>query len=85
MNESCGIDEALESEDTSSPEDAVIFNDLWDSIMQNKGGMFGSLEYQVLLKLVDGKTYKQIAEEMNKTPKQIDNAMQRIKQKIKNL
>lgn len=83
LNTSCDIDEALSKEKAPSPEDAVVFNDLWNDIINNKGKMFGKLEHEVLLKLVEGKTYKQIANEMQKTPKQIDNAMQRVKAKIK--
>lgn len=85
LNNSCSIEEALIGQKVPSPEETVIFNDLWDEIMENKNNLFGELEHQVLLRLVEGKTYKQIAAELSKTPKQIDNAMQRVKQKINRL
>ena len=85
LNEAGEINEELSGEKSPSPEELVIFNDFWDTIMSNKDNMFGELEFEVLKQLSQGKKYKEIAAELGKTPKQIDNAMQRIKQKIKSL
>ena len=40
-------------------------------------------EYEVYKLLITGLTYLEIAEVLNKSPKQIDNAIQRIKNKVK--
>ena len=40
------------------------------------------MERQVLDAYLSGENYIQIAEEMNKKPKSIDNALQRIKSKL---
>jgi len=83
LNNSLEIKEALVGERVSSPEEEIVFQDIWEDLMSNKEGIFGSLEHEVLLKLVEGKTYKEIAEELVKSPKQIDNAIQRVRNKIK--
>ena len=85
LNEAADINEELAGEKAASPEEMVIFNDFWDTIMTNKDGMFGQLEFEVLKRLAQGKKYKEIAEELGKTPKQIDNAIQRVRLKIKSL
>jgi RNA polymerase sporulation-specific sigma factor len=51
--------------------------------MQNQ--MFDKLskmEREVLKRYLDGMTYQEIAADMEKSPKSIDNALQRIKGKI---
>ena len=44
-----------------------------------------SSEYEVFTLMVSGLSYIEIAEQLNKNPKQIDNAIQRIKIKIKKI
>jgi RNA polymerase sporulation-specific sigma factor len=43
------------------------------------------MEHEVLDLYLDGHSYTQIAGELGKTPKSIDNALQRIRQKIKQI
>ena len=43
------------------------------------------LEYKVFILLKSGLTYRQIAKNLEKSPKQIDNTIQRIKNKLKKL
>ena len=43
----------------------------------------GKMEKNVLSLYLDGNDYIQIAQIMDKTPKSIDNALQRIRQKLK--
>lgn len=85
LNTSVEIPNTLLAGKASSPEDALIYEDFWAELTENKNKLFGKLEHSVLLKLMDGKTYKEIADELGKTPKQIDNAMQRIKAKVREL
>ncbi len=42
-------------------------------------------EYEVFRLMKDGLTYQEVAKRLNKTPKQIDNARERIKLKIKDI
>ena len=41
------------------------------------------MEYDILQRYLNGTNYVQIAESMEKSPKSIDNALQRIRRKIK--
>jgi RNA polymerase sporulation-specific sigma factor len=49
----------------------------------NKGNtIFSDFERDVWLEKFAGNTYTEIAEKLNKSPKTIDNALQRIKKKM---
>ena len=43
------------------------------------------MEKEVLQRYLEGNNYLQIAEQMEKSPKSIDNALQRIRQKIRQM
>lgn len=85
LNESLEIPESLPAGRRSSPEDELIYKEFWDNLKTNKDNIFGKLEHEVFLRLLQGETYLEIASALSKTPKQIDNAIQRIKAKIKRL
>lgn len=57
------------------------FNEMLDMIQKN----LSPLEYEVYELMVQGLSYQDIAMLLNKTPKQIDNTMQRIKNKIREM
>ena len=44
--------------------------------------MLSRFEYEVLEKYINGQSYNEIAVIMDKSPKSIDNALQRIKKKV---
>ena len=50
--------------------------------MQNIENALSDFEITVLKLFIDGLSYTEIGERLNKTPKSIDNALQRIKRKI---
>jgi RNA polymerase sporulation-specific sigma factor len=68
-----------------SPEQMVIEQEIWEEYKRRLTGMLSGMEQQVLDFYLDGDSYTQIAQKMGKTPKSIDNALQRIKQKIKQI
>jgi RNA polymerase sporulation-specific sigma factor len=68
-----------------NPEDVVIRQELWSEFQKKLWGNLSSMEQRVLRLYLDGNSYLQIAERMDKTPKSIDNALSRIRQKIENL
>ncbi len=76
------IDE-VELADMSSPESIFIekesYNDLEDTIKSE----LSDFEYQVLCEFLIGKSYADIAESLNVTVKSVDNALRRIRSKIK--
>lgn len=83
LNNSVEIPDTKAAGPTSNPEDAAIYEDLLNDLKQNKAGIFSKMEHQVFLLLVEGLSYTEIADRLSKSPKSIDNAIQRIKSKIK--
>lgn len=67
---------------TENPEEMVIEQELWDEFQRTLWNNLSKMEQRVLQLYLDGNSYTQIAERMDKTPKSIDNALQRIRQKI---
>ena len=51
-------------------------------IRSNEGNLFSAFELQVWNEYLQGKSYRQIAEDLGKSTKAVDNAMQRTKKKI---
>ena len=47
--------------------------------------LLSPMEYRIFRHYLDGKDYLQIAEMMGRSPKSVDNALQRIRRKIKKL
>ena len=66
----------------SNPEDMIIDREDLSMIEGKIGEMLSDLEKQVLVRYMEGKSYVEIAEEMHRHVKSIDNALQRIKRKL---
>ena len=66
----------------SDPENIVAKTELLESIVGEKNVSFSKLEHATIKYLTQGKTYREIAALTYKTPKQIDNAIQRIRAKL---
>ena len=66
----------------SDPENIVAKTELLESIIGQKNVSFSKLEHATIKYLTQGKTYREIAALTYKTPKQIDNAIQRIRAKL---
>jgi len=65
-----------------NPEEIVIDREEFDLIEQKISKILSRLEMQVLNAYVDGKSYTEIAHEIGKDVKSVDNALQRIKTKM---
>lgn len=65
-----------------SPEEEIISKENVEDINEYIIKALSNLEIQVLHLYMDGKNYKEIAKVLDKTPKSIDNALQRIKKKL---
>lgn len=76
------LEEILKDED-NNPEELVIKQEYHKSFWEKLGKGLSKMELQVLNLYLEGKDYIQIAKIMDKTPKSIDNALQRIRQKIR--
>lgn len=69
----------------SGPEQTVIEQEVWEEYKKHLAQKLSRMENQVLQYYLDGNHYIQIAEMMGKSPKSIDNALQRIRQKIRQM
>lgn len=75
------IDQELEAAERN-PEDIVISKESAIFALEQLFKSLSKMERQVLNRYLDGMTYQEIAAQMHKTPKSIDNALQRIKTKL---
>ena len=64
------------------PEEIMIDKERFSSIEEKLSDILSKLEWKVLSKYLEGKSYTEIARQINKSEKSIDNALQRIKKKI---
>ena len=67
------------------PEQMVIEQELWEEYKKRLEQNLSKMENKVLQYYLDGNHYIQISEIMGKSPKSIDNALQRIRQKIRQI
>lgn len=67
---------------SENPESAYLRRALLDSVSRRMPQLLSHLELQVLLAYVRGETYQEIARRLGRSPKSIDNAIQRAKQKL---
>jgi len=69
----------------SNPEDIIIGREDFSSIETKMSKVLSPLEMQVLKKYIDGKSYFEVAEELGRSVKSVDNALQRVKNKLEKL
>lgn len=81
-NGAATLGEMLEWVGISNPEDILIDRERVGKIEQYIRQNLSEFEQKVVNLYVDGMNYQQIAKELEKTPKSIDNALQRIKKKL---
>jgi RNA polymerase sporulation-specific sigma factor len=66
----------------TDPEEVFISHELSDDLREKIQENLSELESQVLLSYLEGKSYQEMAKELNRHVKSIDNALQRVKRKI---
>lgn len=66
----------------SDPEDLVISREEFMGIEERLENILSDLEWKVLMAYLDGKSYQEIAKELDRHVKSIDNALQRVKRKL---
>ena len=74
--------DVITEEGISNPEDMLIDREDLSFIEGRIGQMLSGLEKEVLVRYMEGKSYVEIADEMGRHVKSIDNALQRIKRKL---
>ncbi len=66
----------------SDPEELIISREEFDDIEEKMGEILSSLEWKVLMFYLEGKSYQEMASDLNRHVKSIDNALQRVKRKL---
>ena len=74
--------DVITEEGMSNPEEMIIDREDLSLIEGKIGQMLSDLEKDVLVRYMEGKSYVEIAGEMHRHVKSIDNALQRIKRKL---
>jgi RNA polymerase sporulation-specific sigma factor len=67
---------------SADPMELFIGKEYMDSIEQKLDNLLSSLEREVLKFYLEGRSYEEIATELNRRVKSIDNALQRVKRKM---
>lgn len=76
------LGETIERSGISNPEDILIDRERVGKIEEYIRDCLSSFEQKVVNLYIDGLNYQQIARQLGRTPKAIDNALQRIKKKL---
>lgn len=66
----------------ADPEELIISREEFKDIEGKMGEILSKLEWQVLMAYLGGKSYQEIAKELKRHVKSIDNALQRVKRKL---
>lgn len=66
----------------TDPEELIVSREEFDDIEEKMGEILSSLEWKVLMAYLEGKSYQEIAQELKRHVKSIDNALQRVKRKL---
>lgn len=95
LNSSVSLDKPIYDEDSDrtlmdilrgavmdDPEDLMIHREEFSHMEEEMSKILSGLERQVLALYLDGQTYHEISEVLNRHVKSIDNALQRIKRKL---
>jgi len=66
----------------ADPEELIVSKEEFDNIEEKMSEILSSLEWKVLMSYLEGKSYQEIAEDLKRHVKSIDNALQRVKRKL---
>ncbi len=72
----------LSGSKVSDPEELIISREEFIDIEEKMNQILSDLEWRVLMSYLDGKSYQEIACELERHVKSIDNALQRVKRKL---
>lgn len=74
--------DVLSTNKVTNPEDIIISREEFQFIEKKMGEILSSLEWKVLMAYLEGKSYQEIAVELKRHVKSVDNALQRVKRKL---
>jgi RNA polymerase sporulation-specific sigma factor len=67
---------------SEDPEYLMIHREDYRHLERKMGEVLSELEQQVLIRYLEGQSYNEISEDLNRHVKSIDNALQRVKRKL---
>lgn len=76
------LEDTLIDDGANNPETLLVLNDIIDYMLQNNDAVFSPLELEIFRLIIAGKERDDIADDLGKSRKSIDNAMNRIRNKI---
>ena len=76
------LEDILKDKNVMSPEDIFIENECFENLENQMCSHMTELEQKVVRMYLEGKSYSDISEELGKSIKSIDNALQRAKGKL---
>ena len=82
-SEGRNLADVLETIDEANPENLFISQEDREDFKRKVNETLSKMEQEVLSYYLQGFRYEQIAEAMGKEPKAVDNALQRLKKKLK--
>lgn len=85
LTESLPLDDAAVRPDHLTPEKICIDRETLESVLEAVNTRLSPLERQILLASLSGQDYHTIAEALNISPKSVDNALQRVRRKLKSI
>ena len=74
--------DVISEESVADPEEMIINREEFSGIEEKMSEILSELEWEVLSLYLKGKSYQEIAEELDRHVKSIDNALQRVKRKL---
>lgn len=77
------LEEILADYHAESPEQIIIGEESQQALYKELNDMLSPMEQEVFAQYMEGLNYTRIAEKMGKSPKSIDNALSRIRQKVR--
>jgi RNA polymerase sporulation-specific sigma factor len=79
------LKDVISDNNLNDPLTNIMKDEDYDELLKNIEKTLSASEYEVYKLLISGLNYSDIAKILKKNPKQIDNAIQRIKSKIKDI
>ena len=76
------VGDILQASMDNDPEALLLLQEVVDYLKTYDSGLLSKFEREVWIEKLKGKNYMEIAEHLGRSPKSVDNALQRIKKKI---
>lgn len=76
------MENILRDSEENNPEALMLMREVIDCLKAQDSGIFSAFEWKVWNEKLKGRSYTEISKILKKSPKSIDNAIQRIKKKV---